>query len=130
MPPQDAGQLQRVELASAADEQHYLLRSPLEILNTLREMLRKRSLVTLFYGEYGDFILTSVVGVSEDQRTILFDCAPSASLNASVSAAEKLDFVAALDKIKVQFAARAAQLVQFEGSPAFAVATPDVLLRL
>ena len=120
----------RIELTGAADERRYLLRSQLEILQVLRDLMRRRSLVTLYYGELNDFILTTVVGVGDDQSTVFLDCAPTAALNRRILAAEKLACVGSHDRVRVQFTTATPRLVEFEGSPAFAVATPDALLRL
>jgi c-di-GMP-binding flagellar brake protein YcgR len=120
----------KFEVSAGADSGRYLLRSKPAILQVLRDLQRKRSLITLYFGADNDFLVTSVLGIDAQGTQLYVDCGPSKPVNEHVLGSDKLIFIAWHDKVKVQFTAPRAKPHLFDNADAFAVPVPDQLLRL
>lgn len=126
-PPGDDTPL-KFELMQADDYSKYLLKSHLEILFILRELQRRKALITVYFNEGADFLLTAVLGV--DDKGMVLDYGPNEDMNQKALQSKRLLFIASHDKVKVQFAAARLEARPFEGRPAFYAPLPDTLLRL
>ena len=126
---QQDGQL-RFELVQSDDDSKYLLHSKKEILFILRAMRDKGDLVTVYFNQGNDFLLTTLLAVSAEGNTLLLDPGSNAEMNRKALAADKLIFVATHDKVKIQFTVRRLDKAEYEGREAFRAAIPGELLRL
>ncbi len=126
---EDSPQL-RFELMQADDYSKYLLHSQKEILFILRAMRDKGSLITVYFNQGNDFLLTSLLSVSADGSGMQFDPGSNAEMNRRALESEKLVFIASHEKVKIQFTVRRLTRTEFEGREAFRAAIPDELLRL
>lgn len=120
----------RFELMQADDYSKYLLHSKNEILFILRAMQDKGSLITVYFNQGNDFLLTTLLAVSSDGTSMLLDPGSNAEMNRRALASDKLTFIASHDKVKIQFAVKHLALTEFEGREAFRAAIPQELLRL
>lgn len=118
----------KFELMQADDYSKYLLKAHLEILFILRELQRRKSLITVYFNEGTDFLLTAVLAV--DEKGMVLDYGPNEDMNQKALQSKRLLFIASHDKVKVQFAASRLDARPFEGRPAFYAPLPDALLRL
>lgn len=118
----------KFELMQADDYGKYLLRARLEIMFLLRELMRRKSLITVYFNEGNDYLLTAVLGV--DEQGMVLDYGANEDMNQKALASNRLIFIASHDRVKVQFSASRLELVQLDGRPAFRTALPDTLLRL
>lgn len=120
----------RFELLQSDDFSQYLLHDKREVVYILRQLAAKRCMITAYYGELNHFLMTSVVGLSQDERKLFIDVGKNEKEIAEAVASKQLVCVTQLDKIKVQFALHAPEPTQFDRFPALQTPVPDVLLRL
>ncbi len=120
----------RFELMQADDYSKYLLHSKKEIVFLLRAMRDKGALITVYFNQGSDFLLTTLLSVSAEADTLLLDPGSNAEMNRKALASDKLVFIAAHDKVKIQFTVKHLAKAEYEGREAFRAAIPDELLRL
>ncbi len=112
----------------AADYSKYLVNSKAEVVYVLRAVMQKTELVTAYFNHGREFVLTSVVEVSDDH--VILDYGANEALNRKLVEAGKVMFVTAQEKVRVQFSAPYVEKVSFEGQNAFRIPLPDSLLKL
>ena len=120
----------RFELMQADDYGKYLLHSKKEILFILRAMCDKGALITVYFNQGNDFLLTTLLSVAADGSAMLLDPGSNAEMNRKALASEKLTFIATHDKVKIQFSVKHLARTEYEGREAFRAAIPGELLRL
>ena len=120
----------KFELLQADDYSQYLLREPREVAFVLRQLAARRSMVTAHFGERNEFLLTTVIEVAADNKSLLLDLGREETLIANALASGQLLCVTQIDKVKVQFPLERLQRVTHEGFPALRAPLPGVLLRL
>lgn len=120
----------RFELMQADDYSKYLLRSKKEIVFILRAMHDKGALITVYFNQGNDFLLTTLLSVSGDGGSMLLDPGSNAEMNRKALASDKLIFIATHDKVKIQFNVKHLAKAEYEGREAFRAAIPEELLRL
>ena len=118
----------RFELMEADDYSRYLLDTRLEIRFFLRAILKAGDLITVYFNEGNDFLLTALLAV--DDTGIVLDEGADAEMNRRALSASKLIFITTHDKVKIQFSVAWVTEVSHEGRPAFRVPLPEKLLRL
>ncbi len=119
----------RFELMQADDYGKYLLHSKKEILFILRALRDKGALITVYFNEGNDFLLTSLLAIPGDSA-VLFDPGSNAEMNRKALESEKLVFIATHDKVKIQFAVHRLEKAKFEGREVLRAALPETVLRL
>ncbi len=119
----------KFEMVQTAESKKYILSSRVEILFILRELMRKGALITAYFNDGSDYLLTTLLAV-EDNGTLLLDYGADAEMNQKALASEKVVFIANHDKVKVQFSRPNLQPVNFEGRPAFRTTLPESVMRL
>ena len=110
------------------DHEDFRIHDRFEIIGVLREIIERRSLVTLDFG--GDFIITSLLALNTENGELHFDPAQDEAANARIRAAGRLLFVALVENIKTQFETGPAVSATFEGRPALRTRMPASVLRL
>ncbi len=128
--PREENPQLRFELMQADDYGKYLLHSKKEIVFILRAMRDSGVLITVYFNQGTDFLLTTLLSVSADGNSLLLDPGSNAEMNRKALASDKLVFIAAHDKVKIQFSVRHLAKTEYEGREAFRAAIPDELLRL
>ena len=118
------------ELEQADDYSQYLLHSKSEIRSVLRSLIQKGAMVTAYFDRGNSFLLTSLIALSADNRSIVFDVGSNEEMNHRALRASKLVFTTLIDKVKVQFSLENLSPTQHEGRAAFLGTVPDTLLRL
>jgi c-di-GMP-binding flagellar brake protein YcgR len=116
------------ELLEPSEYDEYLLHERREILHVLRALNEQVCQITVFFNDGTDFILTTLLSVSDSEITL--DYGADAELNQLAGAANKLFCITLLDKVRVQFILRQLQQTTYDGRPAFKAILPDSLLRL
>ncbi|WP_160329881.1 flagellar brake protein [Sterolibacterium denitrificans] len=129
-PPSSSIPQNRFERLRDEEEKDYTLRSRSEILAVLRSMIEHNALMTVYFNQGQDFMLSSLLQLAADGRTLVLDVGSSAEMNQRALAADRLICVSNLDKIKIQFVLNGVDALQFEGRPAFLANTPEILVRL
>jgi c-di-GMP-binding flagellar brake protein YcgR len=124
-PSESAAQL---ELLESDSYKNYLLHSATEIQFVLRSLNKATDLITAYFNEGNDFLLTTLLDV--DDAGIVLDYGASDEMNRKALAARKLILVATHDRVKIQFAVPGVEETEHEGRPAFRAPLPQKLLRL
>ena len=108
----------------------YMLYARAEIVTLLRRLARARTLVTVYTDDDGEFAVSMVLRVDEQDDEIDFDMPANPEAQARVLAARDLVFVIFFENIKLQFRSAAVKATRSENRPAFRAPLPGQLLRL
>lgn len=119
-----------VELTASTDDSRFLVTNRLEITRILRGLIQRTEMVSAFFNSGNDLLLTSVLDVNPEEGTVVLDCGSNSDLNQRIQRADKIIFVTALDRVKVQFNSLGVEPATFEGKPAFIIPLPAQVLRL
>lgn len=111
-------------------ESRYTVNSSLEILLLLLSIKQHKLLVNLSIPGSGTFIITSILAVNENSRTVIFDCAQNETLNRRFSQIDSADFSVNLDGVYINFATGKIDLCDFESRPALKIELPRSVVRL
>lgn len=115
---------------AAGDQSKYLIHSRMEIAAILATLQRAGSMVTAYFGGGSDFILTSILEVRPEQGEVLLDYGADNAANQRALKAERITFVSAHERIKIQFVGASLRHARFEARDAFSTTLPQELLRL
>ena len=116
--------------ATADDYSKYEVNSLTEILAILRGMIEQGSLITFYFNQGYDFLLTTLLKVSADDKTMIFDCGSNLEMNRKALQAKKINCVSSKDKVRIQFLLAGLESVKYEKRDAFQADLPDFLIRL
>ncbi len=119
-----------LELENVDEYSRFLLHSRNEILDVLRTLIRKASLITVHFDQGRSFLLTALLGIGPDNERIFLDPGCDEAMNQRALQAKKLILTAQVDKVKVQFALDGLSAVHYEQRPAFSSYIPLSILRL
>jgi len=115
---------------ASADQNRYLLYSRLEIAMILNTLCKAGTMVTAYFDGGNDFILTSVAAVRPEQGLVFVDYGADGDANQRALKAREITFVAAHERIKIQFVAESLRPARVGGRDVFSLAIPPTLLRL
>ena len=121
--------LTQLELDSPANEP-YLTYSRREILAILQDVIDRRCLITLYFNQGDDHVVTTLLHLNPEFEELVFDGAMREDLNAKVVQSRRMTFVSFVDQIKIQFHSQLAEMTVFEGKPALRIRVPDSVMRL
>src|SRR5262245_28861967 len=91
----------RNELLHADEYSEYLLHQPREIVSVLKQVVDSGDLITVYFNEGKDFLLTSLIRA--DESGLLIDKGSSSQMNQRALEAGKLFCVTRHEKVKLQF---------------------------
>lgn len=117
-------------LLHAENHAQYLLHAPREIAFVLRQLASKGALVTAMFGNERDFLLTTVIGVAEDNRSLLLDLGRDEEIVSRALRKGHLLCDTQLDRVKIQFEIEHIEKTEHEHLPALRAPLPGLLLRL
>lgn len=112
-----------------ADER-FTLRSRPEIVAVLRSLAKQNTMITVYFGQGREFILTTILDVNPDFKELVLDLGADAGANELLLQSTRLLVEGYEDRIKVQFTTTLAQVTTHAGRPAFRVRIPGAMLRL
>lgn len=116
--------------SATADESRFLVSNRMEIIRILRGLTQHNEMVSAFFNGGNDLLLTAVLEVDPDNNAVILDYGSNEALNQRILSAEKIIFVTALDRVKVQFVSRRIATASHERRPAFRIPLPEQMLRL
>ena len=116
------------ELDQSDDYSQFLLHSKSEILAVLRSLLKKGAMITVHFDQGHSFLLTSIIGLSTDNREFVLDIGSDEEMNRRALLAKRLIFTSLIDKVKVQFSLNKLSPTKSGGRAAFLATVPDTLL--
>lgn len=112
------------------DISNYMIHSRMEIIYILRAIQHKNELVTAYFNQGQDFILTSIVDIDSEGGAVIFDYGANELLNRRLLESDKIILVTTQDKVKVQFVTGRMREIEYLGRPAFRASLPNELLKL
>jgi len=118
----------KIELLSEDENSRFTIRSKIEILFILNGIQSEKSRVALYYGEEDDFILTTMLKVTE--RGIWLEVGPISTSNQRILFSKRIIFISSYHQIKVQFVANKVESAIINNYSAFHIPCPDTLLRI
>lgn len=96
----------------------------------LRDLCEEGALVTLHFNQGRDFLLTSLLDVSEDGNNLIFDLGSNRDANRKILQAERISAVTSRNRIKIRFILEGLAPVRHDGRDAFWAHAPEALFRL
>lgn len=108
----------------------YLVHSRQEIAQILRALMRQNEIVTAYFNQGQEFLLTSVLDADPDSGRLLLDSGPDPEANRRALASNRFIFVSNQNRIKIQFSTSKLEHIDFHGRPAFRTQFPANLLKL
>ena len=118
----------RIELFSDGEDNQFTIRSKREILSILKGIAHDSTRVALYYNEGNDFILTTMLQVSE--QGMWLEVGPMATSNQRILHSDKIIFISSYHQAKVQCASNVIENVALENCAAFYLPFPENLLRI
>ena len=112
------------------NDPQFKLSSRHEILAVLRGLQKHHAMVTIYFDDGREFVLTTIAAVDAEHEALIFEAGPDARSNKLLLAAHRLMVVSHQDRVKVQFATGRAQAVKHGSGAGFSVPLPATLTRL
>ena len=112
-----------------ADER-FTLRSRAEIVSVLRQLAKQNAMITVYFDQGREFILTTILEVNPEFQELVLDLGADPRANKLLLQSTRLVVVGYEDRIKVQFTTSLAQATTRAGHPAFRMRIPGSLVRL
>lgn len=122
--------LDKIELTAIADKEKYLVNSKNEIARILNMLGRKPCIVTAYYGDADDFILTAVLDINEKNNNLVLDTGSNEERNQQLLGSDHVVCISSYDNIKVQFVCTEIEFTQYQDTTAFKCPLPNSLLHL
>jgi len=129
-PMSDVQVNQQTEQRAAGDDGKYRIHARVEIAFILRAVMKSSALVTAYFGQGKDFIVTAVLDVDADAESIILDSGSNAVLNERLLRGKRLSVVSSQEGVKVEFEVDHVEASSFEGRLAFRVPFPESLIKL
>jgi c-di-GMP-binding flagellar brake protein YcgR len=106
------------------------LRSRPEIIAVLRSLEKQQSMITVYFDQGREFILTTILAVNQEVSELVLDLGADARANKLLLQAAHLEIEGLEGRIKVQFSAAQAQPAVHNGHAAFRMRMPGAVVRL
>jgi c-di-GMP-binding flagellar brake protein YcgR len=106
------------------------LRSRPEIIAVLRSLQKQKSMVTVYFDQGREFILTTLLAVNPEFNELVLDLGADTRANKLLLQATHLAIEGLEGRIKVQFSAGRAESTVHNGHAAFRLPLPGALVRL
>jgi c-di-GMP-binding flagellar brake protein YcgR len=101
-----------------------------EKVSLLRALEERHELVSVYYGGHDDFMISDLIEIGRDERSLLFSLGRDEAVTRRLFAAPRLVFVARVNQIKIQFDSPRAVPEAHASGGAFRVPLPPAILRL
>jgi c-di-GMP-binding flagellar brake protein YcgR len=114
----------------SADESRFRVESDVEIAYILRGLMKSGALVTAYFNAGRDFVVTAVLSVEPERGFVILDSGANRELNDRLLRNGEINVVSSQDGVRVQFASRRVEAVNFEGRLAFRIPIPESVVKL
>jgi c-di-GMP-binding flagellar brake protein YcgR len=121
---------QGLSVADEDDASNFTVSWKKEIIYILRAVMERTELVSAYYNRGGSFILTSIIDIDPDEELVFLDLGANEEANEKILESEKIIFVTAHDKIKIQFVTNWIEKVRLDGRDVFRTELPKSLIKL
>lgn len=120
----------KIELNPLEEQEKYLLQSKTAISQVLNELGKRPEMVTAYFNNGRDYILTVVLAVLRDRNLVVFDYGPDMAQNRRLLEAGRMSCVAKHHDILIRFSVSGLQSARYQGQQVFAAPIPEALFRL
>ena len=121
---------QGFHILDEGDPDKYSINWKKEIVYILRAVMEKGELVSTHFDHGESFFLTAILEVDAAEEEVFLDFGANDALNRKILNSDKIIFVTAHDKVRVQFVANRVEKTRFEGRDAFKIELPESLIKL
>ena len=118
------------EPVAVDEEARFITHSRSEILAILRTAMRKTALVTAYFNQGQDFVLTSIVGLDAERGTLLLDLPSQQAMLDKLLLSPRTLLVTSEDGIKIKFAVQGLVRQTQNGIPGVAAVIPTSIVRM
>lgn len=105
----------------------FSIQNPRQIISHLSFLLRNKSLLRVRFGINNESYITTLLGISEKNNSLILDYGPREYLNQQMINADMIAFETEYMGIKVSFSGTAVQKISYEEDNAFIMPIPKVL---
>jgi len=109
-------------------ESAFLIRSPEKIIGKLSTLLKKKCLLTAYFGDNDDAFITTILDIDVKNNLLIFYHSPKEDAIEQLLNSQKITFKADYLGVKVAFDAIKLTKIQHQGVPVFAIPIPESLL--
>lgn len=115
-------------LVEPSEYSRYLVTTPAEVRAVLRQLVERRSQITVFSDAGQNLLLTAVIEVREHH--LVLDYGAQAEANRKALAAPRHFCVTQCEGVRIQFLIGTFTTIEWQGAPAFLAELPREILRL
>lgn len=112
------------------DLSDYQVHSRREIVALLRTVKTRNQLVSMQAGAGAEAVVTTILGVDENNGIVVIDRAPNNTANQRILESDNVSFETLLDNIRILFFATEVHECVFDNLPALYFPIPESLIRL
>ena len=126
----DSTNIDNCEHSSSSEIETCRIHSKIEISHVLQEIMKKNTLVTLYFDQSNHFILTSIIAIDINQDEMLIDYGIEPEINELALKSVNLTFITSQNRIKIEFTCNQIRSTYYENREVFAVKLPESLIRM
>lgn len=119
----------KTDFCTPEEVERYKIEHPAEIERILRSVMEKKALVTAYSDNDRDFMVTTLVALDPETRSIYLGAGPDPAIDQALMASEEVSFNTAHDQVRVLFATPALGLQVLNGERVLRAEMPRELLR-
>jgi c-di-GMP-binding flagellar brake protein YcgR len=116
-------------VTSDGEDDRFLIRSRVEIAFILKAVMQAGEIVTAYFNDGKDFLITALLGVDGTAGTAILGAGNENGGRHGLLPGSRVAFVTSQDKVKIQFEAEGVTPIEFEGRPGLLVPLPGTLLK-
>ena len=111
----DIFKIKPTKSAVIEDDEKFLIYSQTEIMQKLRMLQKNRSIVTAYFDDGKQTLLTAVIDVLTDKKMVLLDYGPDEAMNNALVAARKVVFKSQMQGVTAKFSIRDVKKAKYQG---------------
>lgn len=119
----------KIELFTIEDQEQFLVQSEVAVHKIFTEMVRDRDIVTGYFNNGTQHILTAILGVLPDHDRLVLDYSQDEKLNQQLLEHGQLVCATRHDRIRIKFTCEGIQLAKYQNQKAFSCPIPESLHR-
>lgn len=124
----DIFKIKPTKTATIEDDEKFFIHSQSEIIQKLRMLEKSRTMITVYFDEGKQFLLTGILGVLADKKMVLLDYSQDKEINDALLKADKLVLKASWNGVSVRFDAHGIIKARYQNQSVFACPLPHRLL--
>lgn len=125
----DYSNAEQTALDAVEDHERFLLHNANEIRIELVNLSKKPDIISAYFNEGREFILTAVLAVMNDRGIVVLDVGPNDNITRRAIDSGKLVCTTRSNGVPVKFTCTRLLSAKYQGKPAIAAALPESLYR-